>query len=173
MRRDLEKGLIMTVRRTRKLAVLGIAVLAPLLLAGTAQATDEPHHDGPPEQWGPPLAALCDSPAAAAAAGYNVIIGNNMPNVINGGPLADAIFALGGNDTVSGGPGDDLICLGLGKDKGNGGRGNDAIFGEEHNDRLRGVAGRDYLDGGTQNDKCDGGAQLDAATACEAVVNVP
>jgi Ca2+-binding RTX toxin-like protein len=165
--------MIMTARRNRKLVILGIAVLAPLVVGGAAHASDWPTHEGDPNDWGPPLAALCASPAAAAAAGYNVILGNNAANAITGTVLPDAIFSFGGNDTVEGGPRDDLLCLGLGDDKGNGNRGNDAVFGEEHNDKLRGSTERDYLDGGTQNDKCDGGPQADAATACEVVVNVP
>jgi len=170
---DLEKGMIMTARRNRKLAILGVVALAPFLLMGAAQADDGPRHEGDPKEWGPPLQALCESPAAAAAAGYNVIEGDALGNVIVGTPLADAIFAYGGNDTVWGGPRPDLICLSFGHDKGNGGAGNDAVFGEEHNDKLRGEAARDYLDGGAQNDKCDGGPQLDAAAGCEVVANVP
>lgn len=163
----------MTARRILRTLVLGATLVAPLALVGVAQADEGPSHDGNPKEWGPPLAALCSSPAAAAAAGYNVILGNNAPNVINGGPGPDAIFAFGGNDIVNGGPGPDLLCLGQGDDRGNGGGGNDAVFGEQQNDLLRGVRGRDYLDGGTQNDKCDGGPQADVANACEVVINVP
>jgi hypothetical protein len=170
---DLEKGKIMSVRRNPKLAVLGVAVLAPLVLTGAAQADDDPTHTGNPRGWGPPLAALCANPDDAVAAGYNLILGDDLPNVLVGGPGADAIFAYGDNDTVWGGPGPDLLCLGKGNDMGNGGAGNDAIFGEWGNDQLLGVAGRDFLHGGPQFDQCNGGTQADAAVACEVVVNVP
>lgn len=87
--------------RNRKLAILGVVVLGPLVLAGAAHASDEPTHIGNPNDWGPPLAALCESPADAAAAGYNVIIGNNNPNAITGTPMADAIFSLAGDEHPS------------------------------------------------------------------------
>ena len=163
----------MSARRNHKLAILGVAVLAPLVLASAAQASDEPTHIGNPNQWGPPLAALCADPGLAAAAGYNLILGNGAPNVLAGGAGADAIYSFGGNDIVTGGPGPDLICLGWGNDKGDGQQGNDAVFGEPDRDRLRGSVGRDWLDGGTQFDQCDGGPHGDGAAACEVVANVP
>ncbi|MGI8694584.1 MAG: hypothetical protein ACR2JK_17055 [Geodermatophilaceae bacterium] len=94
--------MIMFAPRNRKLAILGVVVLGPLVLAGAAHASDEPTHIGNPNDWGPPLAALCESPADAAAAGYNVIIGNNNPNAITGTPMADAIFSFAGDDTRRG-----------------------------------------------------------------------
>jgi Ca2+-binding RTX toxin-like protein len=162
----------MSTRRFALLAVLA-AVLAPFAASGIAVADDGPIHHGPPAKWGPPLEALCSDPALAAAAGYNVIVLDNMPNTFVGTAMADAIYALDGNDRIRGGPGDDVICLGRGDDKGRGDTGNDAVFGEDGKDLLWGNAGRDFLNGGPLYDKCDGGPALDAAVLCEVVVNVP
>ena len=132
----------MTARRTSRLAILGVALLTPLMLAGAALADDNPSHDGDPNQWGPPLAALCANPAAAAAAGYNVILGNGAANVIVGGPRSPTPSSRSAGTTPS--PADlGLTCCasGAGTTRATVGSGNDAVFGEEDNDKLRGSAG--------------------------------
>jgi Ca2+-binding RTX toxin-like protein len=142
-----------------------------VILAGTALASPA-DHNGDPAAWGPPLEALCDDPAAAAADGYNVIE-DSVTDVFVGGLLLgtdgdDAIYALSGNDVVYAGGGNDLVCGGFGNDIIYGEGGNDAAFGEEHNDTLRGGIGDDYLGGGRQTDQCDGGNGFDSAD-CETV----
>ena len=68
------------------------------------------------------------------------LMGNAMPNVINGGPNNDRI---------------------------DGGGGNDQLFGWGCNDRIRGGAGNDYIDGGPGTDWCDGGPGVDVIVNCE------
>lgn len=164
----------MTSRGARRLAAISIAAITPFLLTGVASAGDGPTHQGDPQDWGPPLAELCAAgPAAAEAAGYYVIEGDNLGNVIDGTANPDAIFAYGGNDKVRSGPGADLVCLSYGHDRGRGNGGNDAVFGDQHNDDVRGDAGRDYLNGGSQNDKCYGGTGDDAGNECEVGISIP
>ena len=73
-------------------------------------------------------------------------------NVLNGGPLADLISALGGNDIVHGLAGNDVL---------RGGADNDRLFGDRGNDKLFGDAGRDLLNGGAGNDTLTGGKGMD------------
>lgn len=169
----------MTVRRTRWFAVVAALAMLPLMGSGVANASLDaghkggPVHKGDPKKWGPPLIKLCSSPEAAKALGYNVIILDNASNSFVGTPLADAIYALGGDDKIAGGDGADVICLGDGNDYGIGDGGNDAVFGEAGDDYILGAKQRDWLDGGVGKDRCDGGPQLDAAVNCEGVINVP
>lgn len=159
----------MHITRTKTLAAIATAAIAVPI--GAAVVNADVFHEGPPGQFGPPLEEICDNNdvAAAAAAGYNVIVLNNLPNVFSGTAAADAIFALGGADQIQGGPGDDLICLGYGNDRAQGGRGNDAVFGEEgEEDRIFGGLGNDWLDGGPGgDDRCFGGPQFDDGVECE------
>jgi hypothetical protein len=152
------------IRSIRRLAVIGTIALIPAAAAGATEW--EPHHDGPPDQWGPPLYQLCDAPAAAAAAGYNVVILTPLDDVYVGTPQADAIYARPGNDDINGAGGDDLICLGPGKDLGQGANGNDAVFGEEDEDELFGGFGNDFLHGGPAADSCAGGFGVDVLVSC-------
>jgi Ca2+-binding RTX toxin-like protein len=57
---------------------------------------------------------------------------------------AQAIYGIGGNDTICAGTGDDRVF---------GGRSNDAIFGERGSDDLYDGAGADRLLGETGNDR--------------------
>lgn len=166
----------MSTTRYRTAAIIGMAVLAPLLSNGVAFADPPPPvHVGDPALWGPAAGLLyCGNPTAAQNAGYNVILGNNLPEVLVGGPAADAIYGYGGNDTLYGAAGDDIICGGFGIDKIRGQQGNDALFGEAADDVVHGDKGRDFLDGGSQTDDCQGGDALDAAANCEGVlVSIP
>src|SRR5687768_891043 len=110
----------MTARTMRRVAMIGLAILTPLLATGSALADDPPPvHEGDPALWGPPLFQLCDDPDLARTAGYNVIedpLGNAANPALSGGPAADAIYGLGGNDRIFGASGDDVICGGFGID---------------------------------------------------------
>lgn len=165
----------MSTMRYRTAAVIGVAVLAPLLSTGTAFADPPPVHVGDPALWGPALElqGICADPDMARRLGYNVIEGDNFANVLVGGPAADAIYGWGGNDVIFGSTGDDIACGGFGNDRLKGEQGNDALFGEAHNDVIKGDKGRDYVDGDGQTDDCDGGDARDAAADCESLLNVP
>jgi Ca2+-binding RTX toxin-like protein len=171
------KGIDMFSKHLRRTALIGVALVAPLLTAVTAEAVGPPpEHNGDPALWGPAVETLCDDPALAALAGYNVIedpLGNAANNALVGTAAADAIYAYGGNDKVWGGPRDDVICGGAGNDKLRGEQGSDAVFGEGHADTVHGDKSPDFVDGGNQIDACDGGLALDAEDDCETVTSVP
>jgi Ca2+-binding RTX toxin-like protein len=153
----------------RAVAPLAGAAASLVFLAGSALAAPS-DHTGDPSQWGPPLAALCEDPIAAAAEGYNVIIDDATGGPVQGTNGPDAIYSAGGNDTVNAGRGNDLVCASFGNDTVYGEGGNDALFGQGHRDTVRGGPGRDFVSGDTQIDLCDGGSGADAADAsCETI----
>jgi Ca2+-binding RTX toxin-like protein len=153
----------------RAVAPVAAAAASLAFFAGAAFA-DPADHTGDPSLWGPPLAALCDNPIAAAADGYNVIVDDETGGLVEGTNGPDAIYSAGGNDIVNAGGGNDLVCSSFGNDTVNGERGNDALFGQGHNDTLNGGRGRDFMSGDGQTDVCEGGAGGDAADAsCETV----
>jgi hypothetical protein len=80
-----------------------------------------------------------DSPARQAVPRRLVRRGSAGRNVLVGGPLADRLFGLGGNDLLRGRAGNDLI---------DGGPGADRVFGDNGADLLIGGRGRDRLVGG-------------------------
>ena len=113
----------------------------------------------------PPLdGELCESRAvAAAAAGFNVILGGPAADVLNGGGGRDLILGLGGNDLIDGGGGNDLILSGDGNDIVRGNTGDDTLclgagddfgYGNPNDDRIFGEAGFDHGDGGLGIDGC-------------------
>jgi len=65
-------------------------------------------------------------------------------NVIVGGPLADRLYGLGGNDLLRGRAGNDRLY---------GGRGRDSVFGDTGADLVDGGPGRDRLVGGRGSDR--------------------
>ena len=141
--------------RTILTAAAATAALALPFAGGPAGASVNP----PVPQWGPALQQLCASPAAAAAAGYVVIVGTPANNLLVGGPANNAICGLAGNDVILGGGGHDLACAGPGNDRVEGGTGHDTLFGESGIDILLGQAGFDFLDGGVPvGDNCQVGA---------------
>ncbi|MFF2129477.1 calcium-binding protein [Streptomyces olivochromogenes] len=106
----------------------------------------------------PPAPPTCSTSAAdLQAQGFNVITGNDRPNILIGTQARDAIFGLGGGDTIDGRGGDDLLCGGDGNDALAGADGNDRIEGGNGNDVLQGAAGNDALLGQNGNDALDGG----------------
>ncbi len=104
-----------------------------------------------------------------------------------GGPGADFINALGGNDIVLGDPllgpyGNDTLIGGSGHDQlyGLGGvdlldgsSGNDWLFGGSGTDQLFGGTGNDRLKGGLGNDLLNGGADSDTADYSTLTIDPP
>jgi len=85
-----------------------------------------------------------------------IIIGNDIPNCINGKggddniqgrDGSDKIFGNNGNDTLQGGPSNDEILGGLG---------DDFLFGDEGDDFLLGGSGNDTMMGGKGDDVLEG-----------------
>src|SRR3954451_6808795 len=96
----------MRTRRSRCLAALSVAAFVPLALSAGASADEIPHHDGPPQVWGPPLAAYCANPALAVAAGYNLIFGgpgndNDANDYLDGGTQWDGCNGGAGLNDVA------------------------------------------------------------------------
>ena len=85
-------------------------------------------------------------------------IGTKGDDVMSGGPAADVLCPLGGDDVVRGRGGADII-VGL--------SGNDRLYGGDGRDRLLGGDGRDLLDGGLHRDTCLGGPGVDRRVSCE------
>ncbi len=112
------------------------AVAAVGVSAGSVAAWVDVPDDWPPgvQQAAQQGSAYCGNPAAAAAAGYNIVIGSgliigtNLDDLILGSPLPDRIEALAG---------DDIVCASDSGDKVRAGTGNDLVFGEGGDDRLR------------------------------------
>jgi hypothetical protein len=69
----------------------------------------------------------------------DILIGNDLANILDGGIGNDTLMALGGDDLLYGGPNDDKL---LGYD------GNDIMFGGAGLDELIAGVGRDFLHGG-------------------------
>jgi Ca2+-binding RTX toxin-like protein len=79
-------------------------------------------------------------------------VGNDLPNLLPGGPGDDDLFGAAGDDLLSGGAGNDTL---------DGGEGNDVLLGGLGNDTLLGSGGNDVLDGGAGDDDMQGGAGND------------
>ena len=69
--------------------------------------------------------------------------GSALDDTIGGDGVANILFGLAGNDTITGGGGDDTL---------DGGDGNDSLSASIGNDTLRGGSGNDTLTGGTGSD---------------------
>ncbi len=100
------------------------------------------------------------------------IVGTNGPEVLNGTPGKDVIYARNGNDVINGGGGGDRICAGGGddevhggggKDKINGQAGDDTLNGDGKGDTIKGGGGDDILNGGKGGDKLTGNGGFDTA----------
>ncbi|WP_175478893.1 VCBS domain-containing protein, partial [Rubrimonas cliftonensis] len=74
------------------------------------------------------------------------------PDRLTGTPQADAIDALGGNDTVKGLAGDDVLILGTGDDIALSGAGNDTVLGGDGDDTIKTASGADSIEGGAGDD---------------------
>ena len=87
----------------------------------------------------------------------DVLTGDDLANVIEGGLGSDTISGRGGDDTLNGddgndilraGPGNDVASGGDGNDILNGGDGDDTLLGNDDNDFFVGIGGVDFIDGG-------------------------
>ncbi|UWQ46090.1 SGNH/GDSL hydrolase family protein [Leisingera aquaemixtae] len=77
------------------------------------------------------------------------------------GAKDNAIFALGGDDTIRAGGGHDAVAGGSGNDGIRGGSGNDVLLGGSGNDTVQGNRDDDILSGGDGNDQLRGGGGND------------
>ena len=101
---------------------------------------------------------------------YNVIVGTDSDDFLQGMAGNDLIFGLNGDDVISGlegndcifgGEGDDVIYGNDGHDTINGNSGNDILKGQSGFDVIYGESGMDVIDGGYENDACyDSGDNL-------------
>ena len=94
------------------------------------------------------MAGLLPAPSISFA----LLNGDNLPNLIDGTPDADAINGLGGSDTLNGAAGNDTISGGAAADTLDGGEGNDDLSGNGGDDDISGGLGADTLTGGNGND---------------------
>ena len=74
------------------------------------------------------------------------------------GAKANAIFALGGDDTIKAGGGSDAVIGGTGNDVIQGNRGSDVLLGGSGDDTVKGNRDDDIISGGDGNDELRGGA---------------
>ena len=81
-----------------------------------------------------------------------LIIGDDLDNILTGGPGHDEIEGEGGNDVLKGGAGNGILEGGNGNDDLDGQEGTEKLFGGDGNDILRAGDGYDRLNGGTGND---------------------
>lgn len=93
------------------------------------------------------------------------IIGGGRTALLDGsatdkgwGSKANAIFALGGDDTIRAGGGSDAVFGGTGHDEIQGGSGGDVLLGGSGNDAVKGRRDNDIISGGDGNDTLRGGA---------------
>jgi len=93
--------------------------------------------------------------------GNDVLVGDGLANVIEGGAGVDTLHGNDGNDTLRGGNGDDSIFGGADNDQLKGNDGSDTLYGDDGNDELYGEAGNDVLYGGLGSDKLSGGDGID------------
>ncbi|NSY39862.1 SGNH/GDSL hydrolase family protein [Leisingera sp. ANG59] len=93
--------------------------------------------------------------------GGNTTLMDDGSAFVKKGAAADAVFALGGNDTVQSGGGDDAVAGGSGNDVIHGGWGNDILLGGSGSDTVTGNKGRDIISGGDGDDELRGGAGND------------
>lgn len=82
----------------------------------------------------------------------NIIQGDISNNTMVGTDVEDAIFGLGGADTINGGFGSDFLFGGDDNDTLIGGFGNDEMFGGDGGDFILGLFGNNYYDGGAGDD---------------------
>ncbi|MEL7155470.1 MAG: ExeM/NucH family extracellular endonuclease [Actinomycetota bacterium] len=110
--------------------------------------------------------ATSGTEAELTAAGFNVIIGDDASNFLQGTGGRDFILGLGGSDLILAGNGDDVVCAGDrhdvvigggGVDHLDGEAGNDQVWGGNGDDTVSGGPGRDWIRGGRGADDIDGG----------------
>src|SRR5262245_30290805 len=99
------------------------------------------------------------------AENFPVFRGTDGPDSFVGNALANQVFALAGDDTLSGAAGNDTIAGGADNDTIDGGIGNDSLYGGTGNDSMQGSDGLDVLFGGAGNDTLFGGNDADQLVA--------
>ncbi|MCB4455725.1 SGNH/GDSL hydrolase family protein [Leisingera sp. McT4-56] len=82
-------------------------------------------------------------------------------SALSTGSAANAVFALGGDDTVRAGGGNDVAIGGTGNDELHGGGGRDILLGGSGNDIVKGAKGNDIISGGDGADELRGAAGRD------------
>ena len=98
-------------------------------------------------------------------AGNEHLFGDEDADVIDGGPGNDDIQGLADIDTLNGGPGNDSILGGDGADTMDGQADNDILDGEARSDLVRGGDGNDVVVGGAGTDSIYGNADNDLLSA--------
>ena len=101
------------------------------------------------------------STCTADLSSYNVILGTNYADVLDGTLDNDLIYGLDGDDVINGLGGNDCIYGDGGHDIIDGGGGNDTIVGGNGHDVIDGKDGHDIIHGGFGNDTITGGFGLD------------
>ena len=114
----------------------------------------------------------------------HVKIGDTSDNVLEGSPLRDLMYGIGGNNTIFGGPQNDCLVGGPGQDTLRGEAGNDVLIanggdwnvleGGPGHDVLIASGPNDILDGGPGNDTCYvvEGYNPANVTNCQAVIEM-
>lgn len=104
---------------------------------------------------------------------YQVTIGGDGADTLQGTDAWDHFIGRDGNDTLNGGggddvlegnAGDDVLVGGAGRDHLDGGPGNDNISGGDDNDEIMGGDGDDVIDAGAGHDMIEGGKGNDTLT---------
>jgi Ca2+-binding RTX toxin-like protein len=83
---------------------------------------------------------------------FDVVLGNEQANYIEGLGGDDSLYGGAGNDELVSGSGNDLLHGNTGNDKLSGGEGNDIMFGGDGDDYLYGGNGIDFLIAGRGKD---------------------
>lgn len=114
---------------------------------------------------------------AITGAGFDVLIGNAVANILSAGDGNDLLQGGAGNDQLIGGKNADELHGGIGDDVLRGGNGLDTLIGGEGDDILFGALGTDVLTGGAGIDAfrftsaLDGVINIDTITDFEAGVD--
>jgi len=91
---------------------------------------------------------ICNGKSIAqwkATPGYNVIVGTDNADNLNGTAGRDVIFGLAGNDVIHGNDGADVICGGTGDDTISGGKGADVLIGGQGFNTVTYAGGSDRV----------------------------
>ncbi len=98
---------------------------------------------------------------ATSGSGNDLLGGDDLGNVLDGGAGEDTLSGRGGDDSLVGDAGADLLDGGADQDTLIGGAGEDSLAGREGDDSLVGGEDADALDGGSGNDTMEAGAGND------------
>ncbi len=79
---------------------------------------------------------------------FGFVLGDGLPNFLEGSDWSDFIVALGGDDVVEAGDGNDTVFAGHGNDRVDAGDGDDRVFAGQGDDWIHAGGGNDRVDGG-------------------------